>query len=437
MKLSLALSFFAVVQVQVLVSAQEPPFDDCSIETYYQNMPANVTQWTRTMVAELIQSTHRNVPVYTNPNFPGTNDIWQALTDLDVGAEDDTVHLVYSNIDIPAIPFGTRSWVKEHLWANSRGIGNSGPDYRDIHAMRPVDSDVVFVRDELWYGECDILEKDGACSSPAEGAAEDTCQCNRVFMPPADSRGIIARSLMYMDLKYDGTEEDTLDLRLTDCPFNADTDMGYLSQMMTWSDEYSVTAAETTRNTMACTDWQGNRNPFVDFPQLAEILYPPANPLPEAGRLIYEICEDIPTSAPTFDPNDCETINPGELYIFFMNSDNPDNLSIFVFVDLPEDLELYVTDDAWNGLDFQTQEGAYKVRAYCMNRRVVYYIVIALVLLALLLVDSCPFHQTTPISHTVSPLFLYSLWFPKMASRVDPLLGLVPNWKAPLDRMTG
>jgi hypothetical protein len=78
--------------------------------------------------------------------------------------------------------------------------------------------------------------------------------------------------------------------------------------------------------------------------------------------LIYEICEEIPTSAPTFEPNECEMINPGELYIFFMNSDNPDNLAIFVFVNLPEGLELYLTDDAWTGSEFQTQEGAYKVR---------------------------------------------------------------------------
>jgi endonuclease I len=364
MKLSLALTFLVQVhQVQVLVGAQEPPFNDCSVETYYQDMPNNVEDWTRELVSDLIQTSHRNVPVFTNPTNPGTNDVWQALIDLDAGVTlEDSVHLVYQNIDVAAIPFGQRAWKKEHLWANSRGVGNSGPDYSDIHAMRPVDSQVDVVRDELWYGMCEMLEKEDACSIPAEGAASDTCQCNRIFTPPEDMRGTIARSLMYMDMRYDGTEDDTLDLSLTDCPFNAATDMGYLSQMITWSDDYNVTEAETTRNLNACTNWQGNRNPFVDFPELAQILYGPPNPLPEEGQLIYDVCKEIPTSAPTFDPNDCETIMPGDLYIFFMNSDNPDNFAIFVFADLPEGLELYVTDDAWNGLEFQTEEGAHMVR---------------------------------------------------------------------------
>ena len=273
-------------------------------------MPTDISLWTRTMVAELIQSSHRNVPVFTNNGNPGTNDVGQALMELDAGANQvenssgslvDSIHLVYQNIDVPAFP---RTWKKEHLWANSRGVIGNGTDYNDVHAIRPVNSAVHTVRDELWYSECEILEKVDACNIPAQGAANDTCQCNRIFTPPEDSRGSIARIIMYMDLRYDGNEADTLDLVLTDCPFNPTTDMGYLSQMITWSNDYNVTDAETTRNDMVCTNWQGSRNPFVDF-QLAELLHSPANLLPEEGRLIHEICEDIPTSAPTFEANDC------------------------------------------------------------------------------------------------------------------------------------
>ncbi len=73
MKLSLALTFLVQVhQVQVLVGAQEPPFNDCSVETYYQDMPTNVEDWTRELVSDLIQTSHRNVPVFTNPTNPPT-----------------------------------------------------------------------------------------------------------------------------------------------------------------------------------------------------------------------------------------------------------------------------------------------------------------------------------------------------------------------------
>jgi endonuclease I len=416
MKFSLALSFLAVVMVTV--SAQ--PFDDgsCSLDTYYVSLPSDMETWDRTQLNQLIRTTHRNVPVFTNREKPGTNDVWQALMDLDAGSAQvensqgglvDSIHLVYQNIDIAAIPFGQRTWKKEHLWANSRGVGTNGTDYNDIHAIRPVDSDVDVVRDELWYGQCEVLEKEGACTTPAEGAASDTCKCNRVFMPPAEMRGEIARSLMYMDLRYDGTEPDTLNLRLTDCPFNAATDMGYLSQMITWNNEYPVTAAEMARNDMACANWQGNRNPFVDFPmELVKILYDPINPLPQDGQLIYDVCKEIPTSAPTFEPNECEMVDPGELYIFFMNSDNPDNLSIFVFVDLPEGLELYLTDDAWNGLEFQTDEGLHKVRRYCCCC----HCIVVVVVIVIVVVDSIRLYYiiSYPDMHLTLLVLQYTLY---------------------------
>ena len=63
-------------------------------------------------------------------------------------------------------------------------------------------------------------------------------------------------------------------------------------------------------------------------------------------------------------PYDCQLIQPGELYIFLMNSITPSNVAILTLVDLLPGFELYLTDNAWNGKVFQETEGTYKVRIF-------------------------------------------------------------------------
>ena len=191
------------------------------------------------------------------------------------------------------------------------------------------------------------------CVQPAEGGADDTCACNRLFEPPDAFKGQIARALMYMDLRYDGMEPDTLDLRLTDCPFQPERDMAYLSQMITWHFQYPPDAREVYRNQRACERWQGNRNPFIDHPALATSLFPPPKILPAIGeRLIYPECETIPTQSPTFTPNECEGFNPGDIVFFLINSEDPDTVGLFSFEKLPTGFELFLTDKAWDGQQF-------------------------------------------------------------------------------------
>lgn len=104
------------------------------------------------------------------------------------------------------------------------------------------------------------------------------------------------------------------------------------------------------------------RNPFVDFPFLAKQFFEPPRALPEPGREIYLHCEQIPTSAPTFESGDCESVNPGDLYIFMVNSDDPDQVAIFLMTELQAGFEIYMTDNPWNGSGFEDTEGTVMVR---------------------------------------------------------------------------
>jgi endonuclease I len=306
---------------------------DCDVDTYYSGLTGlsrSSNDWSRRDLNLLLKTTHRTTLAFTNLTLAGSGDVWAALIDMDRGATEDVVRLTYLNEDKSAIPFGIRNWIKEHLFPILKGVGVQGKDFTDIHNLRPINPLVNFVRRDSFFGMCNILVKADTCAQPAEGGAADTCACNRLFEPPDAFKGQIARALMYMDLRYDGTEPNTLDLRLTDCPFEPERDMAYLSQMITWHYQYPPDARELYRNQRACERWQGNRNPFIDHPTLASSLFPPPKTLPAPrARLIYPECEDIPTQAPTFTPNECEGYNPGDIAFFLINSEDPDTVGLF------------------------------------------------------------------------------------------------------------
>ena len=81
-----------------------------------------------------------------------------------------------------------------------------------------------------------------------------------------DFRGDVARVCFYMALRYDF-------LKLTDDIENADDlSMGRLSVLLEWNEEDPVDAFEEQRNSRIY-EYQGNRNPLIDFPDLAQGLY--------------------------------------------------------------------------------------------------------------------------------------------------------------------
>lgn len=362
-------SFAVLAAISSVANAQlNITFEECDTADYYAGLPNDVADWTRELVHDLLFSTHRNVVEFTNNVDPGTDDVWGALIDVDAGEEPGTIRLIYSDEEIPKFPFGERGWYRDHLFPVSRGVANTGLDRADIHNLRAASPLSATVAADKYFGECGVLTKPDTCIEPAEGSAEGSCSCERVYTPPPDVKGDIARALMYMDLRYDGTELFTRNLRLTDCPFQPERDMAYLSQMLTWHREDPPDEREMIRNDKVCGNWQGNRNPFVDFPELADQLWGEPLPLPAVGeRLIYEACEAIPTLAPTFTENNCDSYDEGDFVIWLMNSGEDPTLGFYSFAPMEAGFELYVTDNPYDGEKFLEQgldvEGTIKFTA--------------------------------------------------------------------------
>ena len=86
-----------------------------------------------------------------------------------IAAEGDgeTVHLVYSRGSVPANDHGGEvgEWNREHLWPRSLGIGRSGPDSTDLHALMPCAVSANSSRGNLPFDDADA-------GGPARGAPE-------------------------------------------------------------------------------------------------------------------------------------------------------------------------------------------------------------------------------------------------------------------------
>lgn len=143
----------------------------------------------------------------------------------------------------------------EHTWPQSKGAKRE-PARGDLHHLYPTDSSANSARGNHPFGEvqgedatrnCPLSQR-GSIINPKTGTSSGTFG----FQPPKEHRGNVARSLFYFAARYN--------LRITDL------EEYYLKK---WHKDDPVDSAEIARND-AVQEVQGNRNPFVDFPELAE-----------------------------------------------------------------------------------------------------------------------------------------------------------------------
>jgi endonuclease I len=354
------------------VWSQTTMYSGCDVEEYYAGLPSDRSSWSR-MALENLLAEQRNKLPYSSSS--GGDDVWAALTDLDQGATEGTVRLIYSQRDTPSLPRGTATtWNREHLFPSSRGVRESGSDYTDVHHLRPADWNVNSARNNLYFGNCDTAQ----CTVPAIAeAASDTAKDSSIFTPPAVDRGDIARALFYMDVRYSAGNNGGDDLVLTDCP-NPDVDdpattsrdMAFLSVLLQWNTADPVSDEERARNSRVCERWQGNRNPFVDFPELVPQIFGVPQAVPYNCSLQGSASPthgDDGSSVNILGPGDGDDgssvniLGPGEVMIIAIQSDNPDLVALVALADISAGTTIVITDNAWTGTSFLSNEGTIKL----------------------------------------------------------------------------
>jgi endonuclease I/fibronectin type 3 domain-containing protein len=200
------------------------------------------------------------------------------------------VWLLYAQRTEPKSTFGlSTGWNREHQWCNSYGLDDVQPAYSDLHNLRAEDANVNSSRGNEPYDYSDPA--DPGYVDPAHIEAPLCTSDSDSWQPPVNVRGDIARSLFYMDIRYEGDRANEPDLILTTnlALISATANyMGSLTVLLQWHQDDPVDAAEMLRNDRIYSLYQGNRNPFVDHPGWVAEIFGGAPPAPTAPSIVTQ-----------------------------------------------------------------------------------------------------------------------------------------------------
>lgn len=256
------LLLFASLLIGLTLNAQ--------VSNYYQSAVGLSGEQLKTELHNIIDD-HVEFP-YTS----SSTDVWDILkvTDRDTSNPNNVI-LLYSGRSVDAAQeYNSGSgWTREHVWAKSRGdFGNSPGPGTDVHHLRPLDAGVNSTRNNRSFDNCNSCDEviDNNFST---GSFIDQSQWT--FQPPAEVKGDVARMLFYMAVRYEGdSNEEDLELNNSipdqsdKLPFH-----GKLETLLQWNDEDPVSDWEKNRNEVIFQQFQLNRNPFIDHPELADYLW--------------------------------------------------------------------------------------------------------------------------------------------------------------------
>ncbi|MBO0588978.1 endonuclease [Sporosarcina sp. E16_8] len=190
---------------------------------------------------------------------------WEALRETDEDPNNvNNVILFYSGDSRSKTRNGGNvgDWNREHTWAKSHGnFGTSKGPGTDIHHLRPTDVQVNSLRSNLDF------DNGGSAVKGCNGCFKTGSS----FEPPDNVKGDVARILFYMATRYE--KGDKVDLELNDKLNNGSAPYhGKLSTLLKWHAQDPVDGFERNRNNII-QKWQGNRNPFIDHPEWAELIW--------------------------------------------------------------------------------------------------------------------------------------------------------------------
>ena len=144
----------------------------------------------------------------------------------------------------------------EHTWPQSRFTSTFSRDTQktDLNHLYPTDNRANSIRGNHPFAEVYGESVSRGCSNSYLGSAENpnSSRGNGIisFEPPAEHKGNVARALFYFSVRY----------KLSISPLEE-------AHMRNWHELDPVDDQERKRNDIV-EEAQGNRNPFIDMPEL-------------------------------------------------------------------------------------------------------------------------------------------------------------------------
>lgn len=223
------------VTVYAPIAFNIPP----DLQEYYANIAfSNVEDLNYELLADLTEDMHTTRLSYTDRH----DYLYDADADL---VHQDSVVLVYSgerrywkeyagNYDYSPQTFNT-----EHIYPQSLLASEEAEN--DLHLLRVADEDVNSLRLNYPY---------------SDGSGEYGLVGDELFYPGDEWKGDVARIIMYVNLRYG----------------EGFSSVGGIDLFLEWNREDPVSAFELQRQEVIEAA-QGNRNPFIDNPYLATLIW--------------------------------------------------------------------------------------------------------------------------------------------------------------------
>ena len=227
---------------------------------YYSSISSSETgDDLKSSLRSLITSTHKTKTSYDDCSDPSIVE----KTDGDPNNPGNII-LFWSGLSIESTWDNGTSWNREHVWPQSQGWFSKSGAGADLHHIRPTDSSVNSSHGNYPYG---VVSggKYVSLSSTNGGTATDAKVGGSIFEPGDSKKGDCARIIFYLLVRY----EDSDNYSIT----NVATSMDLLLE---WNNNDPVDASEIRRNN-AVYDIQGNRNPFIDNSNYANLIWDEEN----------------------------------------------------------------------------------------------------------------------------------------------------------------
>lgn len=235
-----------------------------NISDYYKTFDYNcITTYSGVDLITYVQSFIKKMPYMASQSYGSIRyDYYRSDASL---TDSSKVVLFYCQEEIAAKWDGNK-WNREHVFCQSTGGFGTNVDVGyDLHHVRPTDAVVNSTRNNNPYGTVSVHNSSTevhARYTPNQSLAG--WLKDGVFEPLDSVKGDVARICFYVSVCYY--------MRYSNIELSKIVSDKTLKTILEWNKLDPVDALEAQRNNVAY-ELQGNRNIFIDYPELADVIW--------------------------------------------------------------------------------------------------------------------------------------------------------------------
>lgn len=201
------------------------------LSDYYKSVEGLTSSALKASLRTLITSTHKKITSY--------KDCKNKLPDVDEDPNNsNNMILFYTGESIKKNTDLQNSWNREHVWCQSLGWFQTSGAGADLHHIRPCDISANSARGNKKFGV---------------GSG--------YYTPTDEYKGDVARIIFYLMVRYSQSDSYSF------------TSIAQSKELLLeWNRLDPVSTTEINRNE-AVYKIQGNRNPFIDYPEFADMIW--------------------------------------------------------------------------------------------------------------------------------------------------------------------